>query len=140
MATPYEKVYGRFLNKCSDFNLADLDDHTLNEMMKDWLDSAIIRTRTSSDLSARDDEAEIFENDLTDQDVELLSMGMVLSWLDQRIQSTEYTNLFIGGKESKFYSPSQQLTELRNLRADIVREMQQIHCYSTYTNSSYFND
>ena len=140
MATPYEKVYGRFLNKCTDFNLADLDDHTLNEMIKDWLDSAIIRTRTSSDLSARDDEVEEFENDLSDQDIELLAMGMVLAWLDQRIQSTEYTNLFIGGKESKFYSPSQQLTELRNLRADIVREMQQIHCYSTYTNSSYFND
>ena len=140
MATPYEKVYGRFLNKCSDFNLADLDDHTLNEMMKDWLDSAIIRTRTSNDLSARDDEVEEFENDLTDQDVELLAMGMVLAWLDQRIQSTEYTNLFIGGKEQKFYSPSQQLTELRNLRADIVREMQQIHCYNTYTNSAYFND
>lgn len=140
MATPYEKVYGRFLNKCSDFNLADLDDHTLNEMMKDWLDSAIIRTRTSTDLSMRDDEVEEFENDLSDQDVELLSMGMIISWLDQRIQSTEYTNLFIGGKEQKFYSPSQQLAELRNLRVDIVREMQQIHCYSTYTNGSYFND
>lgn len=101
MATPYEKVYGRFLNKCSDFNLADLDDHTLNEMMKDWLDSAIIRTRTSSDLSVRNDEAEEFENDLSAQDMELLAMGMVLAWLDQRIQSTEYTNLFIGGKEQK---------------------------------------
>lgn len=101
MATPYEKVYGRFLNKCSDFNLADLDDHTLNEMMKDWLDSAIIRTRTSSDLSVRDDEAEEFENDLSGQDIELLAMGMVLAWLDQRIQSTEYTNLFVGGKEEK---------------------------------------
>ena len=140
MATPYETVYGRFLNKCTDFNLADLDDHTLNEMMKDWLDSAVIRTRTSSDLSARDDEAEEFENDLTDQDIELLAMGMILAWLDQRIQSTEYTNLFIGGKETKIYSPSQQLTELRNLRADIVREMQQIHCYNTYLTSSYFND
>ena len=101
MATPYEKVYSRFLNKCTDFNLADLDDYTLDEMMKDWLDSAIIRTRTSSDLSARDDEAEEFENDLTDQDIELLAMGMILAWLDQRIQSTEYTNLFVAGKEEK---------------------------------------
>ena len=140
MATPYDVVYNRFLNKCSDFNLADLDDYTLEEMMKDWLHSAIIRTRTSSDLSARDDENEVFENDLTSQDIELLSMGMVLAWLDQRIQSTEYTNLFVGGKEQKFYSPSSQLTELRNLRADILREMQQIHCYNTYTNNSYFND
>lgn len=140
MATPYDVVYNRFLNKCSDFNLADLDDYTLEEMMKDWLHSAIIRTRTSSDLSARDDENEVFENDLTSQDIELLSMGMVLAWLDQRIQSTEYTNLFVGGKEEKFYSPSSQLTELRNLRADILREMQQIHCYNTYANNSYFND
>lgn len=140
MATPYDVVYNRFLNKCSDFNLADLDDYTLNEMMKDWLNSAIIRARTSNDLSARDDEAEVFENDLADQDVELLAMGMVLAWLDQRIQSTEYTNLFVGGKEEKFFSPSQQLAELRNLRADILREMQQLHCYGTYTNNSYFND
>ena len=140
MATPYDVVYNRFLNKCSDFNLADLDDYTLNEMMKDWLDSAIIRTRTSSDLSARDDEAEEFENDLSEQDIELLAMGMIIAWLDQRIQSTEYTNLFVAGKEEKFYSPSSQLTELRNLRADVLREMQQLHCYNTYLTNSYFND
>lgn len=140
MATPYEKVYGKFLNKCTDFNLADLDDHTLNEMMKDWLDSAVIKTRTSSDLSARDDENEVFENDLSSQDVELLAMGMILAWLDQRIQSTEYTSLFVAGKEEKFYAPSNQLAELRNLRADIVREMQQLHCYNTYLTNSYFND
>lgn len=140
MATPYEKVYGRFLNKCTDFNLVDLDDHTLNEMMKDWLDSAVIRTRTSSDLSARDDENEVFENDLSSQDVELLAMGMILAWLDQRIQSTELTSMMIGGKEEKFYAQANHISELRNLRADIVREMQQLHCYNTYLTNSYFND
>lgn len=140
MATPYEKVYGKFLNKCTDFNLADLDDHTLNEMMKDWLDSAVIRTRTSSDLSARDDENEVFENDLSGHDIELLAMGMILAWLDQRIQSTELTSMMIGGKEEKFYAQANHISELRNLRADIVREMQQLHCYNTYLTNSYFND
>jgi hypothetical protein len=98
--TSYEKVYGRFLNHMTDFNLADLDDHTLNEMLKDWLHSAIVKTRASSDL-ARDDENEVFKNDLSDLDIELLAMGMRLAWLDQRINSTEYTNLFVGGKEEK---------------------------------------
>ena len=98
--TSYEKVYGRFLNSTTDFNLADLDDYTLNEMLKGWLHSAIVRTRTSSDLS-RDDDNEVFNNDLSEQDIELLAMGMRLSWLDQRINSTEYTNLFVGGKEEK---------------------------------------
>lgn len=138
MGTPYEAVYTRFLNSTTDFNLADLDDHTLNEMLKDWLHSAIVKTRTSSDLS-RDDENEVFNNDLSDLDVELLAMGMRLSWLDQRINSTEYVNLFVAGKEQKFYSPSSQLSELRALRADTLREMQQLYTYSTYNNNSYFD-
>ena len=100
MGTPYEKVYGRFLNSTTDFNLAEFDDHTLNEMFKEWLHSAIVKTRTSSDLT-RDDENEVFNNDLSDLDIELLAMGMRLAWLDQRINSTEYTNLFVGGKEEK---------------------------------------
>lgn len=38
------------------------------------------------------------------------------------------------------YAQANQLAELRNLRADIVREMQQLHCYNTYLTNSYFND
>ena len=98
--TSYEVIYGRFLNSTTDFNLAELDDHTLNEMLKGWLHTAIVKTRTSSDLT-RDDENEVFNNDLSDLDIELLAIGMRLTWLDQRINSTEYTNLFVGGKEEK---------------------------------------
>ena len=136
--TSYEIVYGRFLNHMTDFNLADLDDYTLNEMFKEWLHSAIVKTRTSGDLSRNDDD-EVFNNDLSDLDIELLAMGMRLAWLDQRINSTEYTNLFVAGKEEKFYSPSSQLSELRALRSDTLREMQQLYTYCTYVNNSYFN-
>lgn len=136
--TSYEKVYDRFLNSMTDFYLADLDDYTLHEMLKEWLHSAIIKVRTSNDLSY-DDENEVFYNELSDMDIELLAMGMRLSWLDQRINSTEYTSLFVAGKEEKFYSPASQLSELRALRADTLREMQQIYTYSTYTNNSYFD-
>lgn len=136
--TSYEVVYKRFLNSMTDFNLADLDDYTLNEMLKEWLHSAIVKIRTSSNLS-RDDENEAFKNDLSDLDIELLSMGMRLAWLDQRINSTEYTNLFVAGKEEKFYSPSSQLSELRALRADTLREIQQLYTYDTYVNNSYFD-
>ena len=137
MGTPYEKIYGRFLNHMTDFSFADLDDYTLSEMLKEWLRSAVVKTRTSSDLS-RDDENEVFKNDLSDLDVELIAMGMRLAWLDQRINSTEYTNLFVGGKEEKFYSPSSQLAEIRALRADTLREMQQLYTYDTYVNNDYF--
>ena len=139
MATPYEKIYSRFLNRITDFNLADLDDYTLNEMLKNWLYSAIVKVRTSNDLSKRDDENGAFANDLTDMDVELLAMGMTLAWLDQTLNSTELTLQFIGGKEEKYYSQANHIAELRALRADTLREMQQLYTYGTYTNNDYFD-
>lgn len=138
MATPYSKIYERFSQKITDFNIVDMDDYSLSEMLRDWLCTAIINVRTSTDLTIRDDTNEVFVNDLSSLDVELLAMGMVIAWLDQRINSTEYTNLFVGGKEEKFYSPSQQLTALIALRDSIRLEMKRLHSYDTYINNSYF--
>lgn len=137
--TSYETVYNRFLNRTTDFNLGDLDDYTLNEMLKSWLNSAIVRTRTSSDLSARDDVNEVFNSDLPDLDIEMLAMGMTLAWLDQYLNSTENVLQFIGGKEEKYYSQANHIAELRALRDDTKVEMQKLYTYSTYTNNSYFD-
>lgn len=140
MATPYAKVYGRFFNKMTDFNLAELDDHTAEEMLKSWLHSAIVNVRTSSNLSARDDEDETFINDLTDNDIELLAMGMTMAWLDQYLNSTENVLQFIGGKEEKYYSQANHIAELRAMREDIRVEMKRLHSYGTYKSNSYFDD
>ena len=136
--TSYGDVYSRFLNTTTDFNLVELDDHTLNEMLKEWLRSAIVKSRISSDLS-RDDENEVFNNDLSDFDIELLAIGMRLAWLDQTLNSTENTLMFIGGKEEKFYSQANHISELRGLRADTLREMQQLYTYNTYVTNDYFD-
>lgn len=136
--TSYEVIYGRFLNSITDFNLVELDDHTLGEMLKDWLRTALVKTRTSSNLS-RDDENECFDSDLSDLDIELLAMGMKLAWVDQTLNSTDNTLMFIGGKEEKFFSQANHIAELRALRSDILREMQQLYTYSTYANNSYFD-
>ena len=138
-STSYGIVYDRFLNTMTDFDLAVLDDAVLKDMLKGWLLSAIVKVRTESDLSVRDDTKEEFGTILSELDIELLAMGMKLAWLDQRINSTEYVSLFVGGKEEKFDSPSSQLAELRALRADTLREMQQLYTYNTYNQNSYFD-
>lgn len=137
--TSYETIYNRFLSRTTDFNLAELDDYTLSEMLKSWLHSAVVKTRTSSNLSCNDED-EVFENDLTNLDIELLAMGMTLAWLDQALNSTELTMMYIGGKESKFFSQANQLSELRALRADTLREMQQLYTYDTYNNNDFFDN
>ena len=141
MATPYEKVYNRFLQKISDFNLAEVDDYSFSEMMNSWLNSAVIRVRKCQhDLSKRDDEFQEFEEDLSDLEIELLALGMVDAWVSPMLNSTELTLQFVGGKEEKYYSQSQMLAELRNLKKENSLEMNRLHNYYTYTNSSYFNE
>ena len=140
MATPYEKVYNRFLQKISDFNLAEVDDYSFDEMMNGWLNSAVIRVRKCQhDLSKRDDELQEFEEDLSDLEIELLALGMVDAWVTPMLNSTELTLQFVGGKEEKYYSQSQMLSELRNLKKENSLEMNRLHNYYTYTNSSYFD-
>ena len=140
MATPYEKVYNRFLQKISDFNLAEVDDYSFDEVMNGWLNSAVIRVRKCQhDLSKRDDELQEFEEDLSDLEIELLALGMVDAWVTPMLNSTELTLQFIGGKEEKYYSQSQMLSELRNLKKENSLEMNRLHNYYTYTNNSYFD-
>jgi hypothetical protein len=140
MATSYEIVYNRFVQKITDFNILDLDDYSLDNMLDGWLKSAIVRTRKCEhDLSQRDDEAQEFAEDLSDLEIELLALGMVDAWVTPMLNSTELTLQFLGGKEEKFYSQSQHLAELRTIKKENSLEMNRLHNYYTYTNNSYFD-
>ena len=140
MATPYEKIYNRFGQKITDFNLAEIDDYSLDEMLHGWLMSAIVKIRKCQhDLSLRDDEKHAFDSELSDLEIELLALGMVDSWISQHINSTENMLKMIGGKEEKWFSEANHLKELRETRASNLLEMQRLHNYYTYTNSSYFD-
>lgn len=141
MATPYEAIYERFLSKITDFNLAEIDDYSFDKMALGWLNSAVVRMRKcQSDLSLRDNDTQEFEADLSDLEIELLALGMVDAWVTPMLNSTELTLQFIGGKEEKVYSQSQQLAELRNLKKENSLEMNRLHNYYTYTNNSYFDN
>jgi hypothetical protein len=140
LATPYSKIYDRFGQKIIDFDLAEMDDYSLNEMLLGWLETAIVRTRKCDhDLSLRDDETEEFQEDLTALEVELLALGMVDAWIGQSLNSTENIRQFIGGKEEKYYSQAAHISALLSIRDEVKKEMKSLHNYHTYTNSAYFN-
>ena len=141
MATPYEKIYNRFSQKITDFNLIEIDDYSLEEMLHSWLNTAIVKTRKCQhDLSQRDEELQAFKEDLSDLEIELLAMGMLDAWVSQYLNSTENVLQFIGGKEEKFYSQSTHIAEIRAMKEENLREMNRLHNYYTYTNNSYFDN
>lgn len=116
--TSYETIYKKFLQRVVDYKILQMEDEDVKMMLNGWMVSAIANFRTcSSDLSKRDDMLEQFEDDLTDLEVEILSILMVSEWLAPQLNSTLLTRQLITGKDEKFYSQSAHLKELMDLQA-----------------------
>lgn len=142
MATPYSKIYDRALAKITDYDLALLPDEDLHLMLKGWLTSSISKFRKcKSDLSDRDDELEIFNVDLVDEEIEILSLLLVGEWLEPQVNSTLLTSQFFGGKEEKWFSQSQHLAEVKALRDEVRTEARKLmRDYTYFSRNSYFED
>lgn len=116
--TSYEVIYSRFLAKITDYKILQMEDEDVKMMLHGWMVSAIANFRTCvSDLSQRDDALEQFNHDLTDLEIEILSILMVSEWLAPQLNSVLMTKQLITGKDEKFYSQSAHLKELMELQA-----------------------
>ena len=140
MATPYETIYNRALSKIEDPTLAMLPEEDLENMLHGYLMSAIAKHRKCEhDLSDRDEELKQFNSDLSDLEIEILSILMVREWISVQLHSVVNTLQVFGGKEEKFYSQSSHLAELRALDESLRLEAQQLSRDSTYTDHDYFD-
>lgn len=138
--TSYEKIYHRCLNRITDPTLAMLPDEDLEDMLHGWMISAIAKHRKcTNDLSDRDDEIRQFNVTLTDLEIEILAILMVREWIFSQLHSATLTMQVFSGKETKYYSQSQHIAELRELDESLKIEAQKLSRDYTYNNSDYFD-
>lgn len=139
--TLYSTLYERCLSKITDPLLATLPEEDLETMLHDWLMDAIVEPVVGKyDFSDRDEELKQFNFDISDRDQKILSIHMVRAWLAPQLRSVTLTQQVFSGKESKYYSQSQHITEMRALDADLQRQADLLFCRGTYLNNDYFND
>ena len=100
--TLYSTLYKRCLAKINDPTLAMLDDDDLTSMLHGWMVSAIAKHRKCEhDLSDRDDELGQFNFDLSDLEMEIISILMARAWVSQQLLSITNTSMVFSGKETK---------------------------------------
>ena len=140
MATPYETIYNRALSKIEDPTLAMLPEEDLENMLHGYLMSAIAKHRKCEhDLSDRDEELRQFNSDLSDLEIEIISLLMCREWVSQQINSVTLTLQVFSGKETNYFSQSAHLKELIALDDKWRLEAQQLSRDYTYTNNEYFD-
>ena len=139
--TLYSTLYDRALAQITDPLLAQLPEEDLEIMLHDWLMDAIVEPVVGEyDFSDRDEELKQFNFDISDRDQKILSIHMVRAWLAPQLRSVTLTQMVFSGKESKYYSQSQHIAEMRALDADLQRQADLLFCRGTYLNNDYFND
>lgn len=108
----YEMVFSRTRNKINDTKELSLDENDLIEIYTERLHSAISKPRVRrlfSSISFDDDmqEFSFALNNSVDKDsdedfvIEILTIGMVIEWLQPQVDSIVHTSVMIGGKEEK---------------------------------------
>lgn len=137
--TSYENVYNRFLSKISDYDLPIMEEYDLDSTLNGWLIGAIAHFyKCKSDLSNRDDNSKSFNIDLSDDEIEILSILMISEWLNPQINSVLLTKQFVGGKEEKWFSQAQHLETLMALRDNSRSEAKKLMRDYTYVKNGYF--
>ena len=140
MATPYETIYNCALSKLEDPTLAMLPEEDLENMLHGYLMSAIAKHRKCEhDLSDRDEELKQFNFDLSDLEMEILSILMVREWISQRLNSVTNVMQVFGGEEEKWFSQASHIKELREMDDRLRLEAQQLSRDYSYIDNDYFD-
>lgn len=144
----FTDVFDVFHDKIDAYDFLDLSIGEIENFEKSWLRTAGSKPyvrRLFSTYSIDSDSATVsFEmsyaiDDDTDRDfvIEILALGMVVSWLEPKVNSLENIYQVFGSKEEKFYSQSQHLKEIRALRDSIKNEQRKLIRDRGYMYNSY---
>lgn len=139
MATPYEIVDNSFLNKITDDILLSLLPEDIESLLDKYRVSASIKFKQCKKLGDKDNDLRVFNQDLTDEEVEILSNLMVLEWLKPQINSIELLKQSLTTKDYKFYSQANHLETLQKLRSETQSEINKLIVSYTYSTNTLNN-
>lgn len=148
MTLQYTDIFSAFLSKCTDPSFLEQDEDFVYESMREWLHSAVSIPHIRKIFSALnlDDELMEFEfelntsvDEVSDRDfvIEILSKGLVIKWLEPQVNSKLHISQFFGGKEQRWFSQAQHLSELKSMLADAKTELKKMIRDYGYINNSY---
>ena len=121
MATLYSEVFKSFTSKITDYQLGSLEDIVVENDMISLLNSSIVYFRLPKiDIFNKDDKKQIFNEDLSYEEIEVLSTLMVAEWFKRIIYNTDVLVQKYGETDFEFKSQANQLKALAEGYKEVV--------------------
>lgn len=113
MATEFSVIYGSFLSKVTDNDLADMTEEVANIVMSDLLQQAIVKFSESCKKNLADTDSTGFVDDLDIYEIDILSELMVEAWYKPHLNFTELLRNKLSTKDFTTFSPANLQKENR---------------------------
>ena len=120
----FNEIYSCFLGKITDSDIPNMEEEILKEVLLGYLKSVMAQPTIRGIFTIFkldeynemvDYQLKVSANDDEDFVLELLARGMVVAWLEPQVKSVVNIAQFFGGKEQKYYSQAQHLSELKDM-------------------------
>ena len=147
----FNDIFDNFLGSITDYNIASLDKKDAYVLMSEYLYKTLSQSyirRLFSTLSI-DKDMEIISFEMktvvdetadTDFVIGVLTKGMVVEWLKPQVRSKVNIAQMFGGKEAKWFSQAQHITELRAMLEDAQLELKKEIRDRGYIYNSYLEE
>jgi hypothetical protein len=127
MATSFDIIKKRFLNKITDPDLASLLPDTIDSILNEYLNSAIVRfQKCKKDINNFDDVLQQFTDDLNQVEIEILANWMVYEWASQQVYRVELLRQSLSSKDYAMYSQANHLDKMLLLKQQLYVETNQM--------------
>lgn len=124
MATAYDKIYENVLSKLKTYDFANMTSGEIKEYLHDYLIPATVKFHVcKKNLQERDDTLELFSEDLSDTEVEIIGNYLLLEYIDSTyIRTSTLLKANLSSSDFNAFSPANMLDKLMSMRTTYLRE------------------
>lgn len=124
MATAYDKIYENVLSKLKTYDFANMTSGEIKEYLHDYLIPATAKFHVcKKNLQERDDTLELFSEDLSDTEIEIIGNYLLLEYIDSKyIRTSTLLKANLSSSDFNAFSPANMLDKLMSMRTTYLRE------------------
>ena len=123
MTISYDLIFQKFMHEINDFDLTSLFEYEMKDENKLTLSKAVTLFKKCKQSLVRDDELELFTNDITEEEQWIIADYMRKVWFDEIINNGNLLKLNLSDKDFKLFSPSDKLQVLSKLKTQYDKEL-----------------
>ena len=131
--TTFEEVFSRFRSRVRNYDFLEFDDFTILQYQYSLLIQSVFDFSDicKTDIEDYDSELMVFNQKLTGKEINILSLGMMVHFLEPYVYNTDALQNAISTKDFSVYSPANLLEKMTELLKETKKELKkEINLYS----------